>query len=95
MCHKIGLILHLYMRHKTDCIISDIKMTQRLVLVTIMQHALTKMVISAVNVTLDLTVMDSHVPMSTSVITHHVMLTLPVQMNSVHFHVHVTLDSVE
>ena len=60
-----------------------------------MPHALTKTVISAVNVTLDLAVMVSHVLMSMSVITHHVMLTLPVQMNLVHSHVLVTLDSVE
>ena len=70
-------------------------MTQRLVHVTIMPPALTKTAISAVNVTLDSVVMGSPVMMSTSVTTHHVMLTLPVPMNSVHFHVLVTLDSVE
>ena len=71
------------------------KMTQKLVLVMIMPPVLTKTATSAVNVTLDSAVMVSHALMSTSVISHPVMLTLPVQMNLVHFHVLVTLDSVE
>ena len=58
-------------------------------------HALTKMAISAVNVMLDSTVMVSHVPMSTSATTRHVTPMQPVQMNLAHFHVPVTLDSVE